>query len=167
MDAAYRRLRPIIAGMLSILVISSCNKLTPAGFWKNYRHEFIQASESDQGPWGGHRKIVWKYENSDTSNGRKAIDYAIRNGWKLTDSLFFANDSLMPLSPYGETDYSYDILKHKLLPSLDPGGAWNIYVFLSDWIAVEPGNARDTEKNGFVAFNREHTEFIVYLLWGE
>ena len=42
-----------------------------------------------------------------------------------------------------------------------------VFVFKTDWEAIEPGNARQTEQNGFIVLNRDGTEMSVYHLWGE
>ncbi|HEX8024333.1 hypothetical protein, partial [Mucilaginibacter sp.] len=46
--------------LILAVVFISCNKLTPAGFWKSFDSGHIIKSSSDQGPRGGHRTITWK-----------------------------------------------------------------------------------------------------------
>jgi hypothetical protein len=151
---------------MCIVLASSCNKTTPAGFWTNFHEDLIVTKDSDQGPWGGHREIYWKSENERTFTSREIIDFALENGWQLTDSLIYTNDSLRPLTNYLDTDYSHDILNETVLEQIKSSDNY-IFVFKTGWIAVEPGNARDTEKNGFVTINSNGTELKVYHLWGE
>jgi len=46
--------------LIVTLAFLSCNKATPAGFWKSYQKDFLVKNISDQVPWGGHRAIYWK-----------------------------------------------------------------------------------------------------------
>ena len=156
----------IIFILTLIVLATSCTKTTPAGFWTNFHKDLIIKKNSDQGPWGGHREIYWKSENEKTFTSREIIDFALENGWQLTDSLIYTNDSLRPLTNYFDTGYSLDILKESVLEQIKSGDNY-IFVFKTGWIAVEPGNARDTEKNGFVTINSNGTELKVYHLWGE
>jgi hypothetical protein len=99
----------LLIPLVLMLVLSSCNMM-PAAFWRNYRPEFILEKNSDQGPWGGVRKIIWRSEVTNTFNSKQLIDYASQNGWQLTDSLISVNDSLKILTDYSCQDYSFSIL---------------------------------------------------------
>jgi hypothetical protein len=160
------KVRRFIFILSHIVLASSCNKTTPAGFWTNFHEDLIVTKDSDHGPWGGHREIYWRSENKRTFTSREIIDFALENGWQLTDSLSYTNNSLRPLTNYLDTDYSYDILNEMVLEQIKSNDNY-IFVFKTGWIAVEPGNARDTEKNGFVTINSNGTELKVYHLWGE
>jgi hypothetical protein len=155
-----------VLSFLCLIMPYSCTRLLPAGFWNNYQPQFIREKESEQGPWGGYRKIVWENKTHPFDKGN-IIDYSRSNGWLLTDSVLFSNDSILILTDYGKTDYSYRILEDNLIPCLEPGSAYRIYVFTTGWITVEPGNARETEKNGFLLFKSDGTKIIAYHRWGE
>ncbi len=146
-------------------IVPSCSNLSPAGFWEKFHPEFVTTSLSDQGPRGGHREIRWKIGSGEPFTSKEIIAFAKDYGWELTDSLVYTRGALTPFTNYDEADYSYDLLLRFLTDDNSP--VTNIFVFKSNWIAVEPGNARDTEKNGFVFLNSTGTELIVYHLWGE
>ena len=70
---------------ISLLIIS-CNKLTPAGFWKNY-HKDLQLKEfSDQGPWGGYRIIHWESKDDYNFEINDILKFTKENDWTLIDS---------------------------------------------------------------------------------
>jgi hypothetical protein len=73
---------------LTVLVIS-CSRTSPAGFWTNFHSDLILTKNSDQGPWGGRREIYWKSETSKSFTEIELIDYANNNDWKLVDSIHF------------------------------------------------------------------------------
>ncbi|MDR1403765.1 MAG: hypothetical protein LBJ60_08710 [Tannerellaceae bacterium] len=161
------KLTGILLGLACLIMHDSCAKLVPAGFWNEYQKQFIQEKESDQGPWGGYRKIVWESNKIKLFDTENIMDYSRSNGWLIADSLLFSNDSILILTNYGKTDYSFRILEDHIIPLLDMGSVYQIYVFTTGWIAVEPGNARETEKNGFVLLESGGKRMIVYHTWGE
>lgn len=146
----------------------SCSKITPAGFWTNFHQELIATKNSDQGPWGGHREIHWKSENTNTFSSKELIDFATKNDWKLTDSISFSADtqSRNSIVELKIDEYSLDIFKDRVLPKLKSKDN-KLFVFKTTWLAVEPGNARETFENGFAVLNSNGTELNVYHLWGE
>lgn len=160
------KIKHILFVLTFTVCLTSCSKTTPAGFWTNFYEDLMITKNSDQGPWGGHREIHWRSKNEKTFNLEEIIDFASKNGWQLTDSLIYANNSLSPLTKYPETDYSFDILRETVLKQIASDKIY-IFVFTTGWTAVEPGNARDTEKNGFVIINSKGTQLMVYHLWGE
>ena len=152
--------------MALIALITSCNKTTPSAFWTNFHRNLITAKISDQGPRGGHREIHWKSEQGKPFTLKEVIEFASRNGWQLTDSLTYTKDSLVKLTNYSDKNYSFDILKENIIKRNHSVDNY-ILIFKTGWIAVEPGNARETEKNGFVQINSNGTELMIYHLWGE
>ncbi|SKC72819.1 hypothetical protein SAMN05660236_2816 [Ohtaekwangia koreensis] len=81
----YSSLIILVAGIL----LFSCSKVTPAGFWVDYKEEYLIESENDQGPWGGHRALYWRADFKYTFRPAEVIDFAAENGWQITDSIFF------------------------------------------------------------------------------
>jgi hypothetical protein len=147
------------------IALPSCSWM-PAAFWEKYRPELILEKNSDQGPWGGVRKIVWKSEKPAVFTAEQLIDYAAQNGWQLVDSLSLIDGSLeMPADASG-TDYSFSILQREALHLLN-ATTCRIFLFKTGWIAVEPGNARDTEVNGFLVLNSDGAELAMFHRWGE
>ena len=68
---------------LSIL-LTNCNKIIPTGFWNDYKKELIIENISNQGPYGGHRAMLWKSKEGKRFNVKEIIEFATYNGWKLT-----------------------------------------------------------------------------------
>lgn len=150
------------------VLVTSCNKTTPAGFWTDFHNDFITSKNSDQGPWGGQREINWKNETNNTFTGKELIEFASKNDWKLLDSISFSADTLTKnsFSKLKINDYSLDILNDNILPKLKSNN-YKIFIFETTWLAVEPGNIRETFENGFAVLNSDETELKVYHLWGE
>ena len=73
-------------------MITSCNKMTPAGFWKNYHKDLKLNVFSDQGPWGGYRIIHWESKNKYDFETNDILKYAKANGWTLIDSSEYGNN---------------------------------------------------------------------------
>ncbi len=154
---------------LTLTVFSlSCSKKTPAGFWINFHKDLLLTKISNQGPWGGHREINWKSDSENTFTEQELIDFAQENDWILVDSVLFSSDTLSTKSfiKLKSDDYSLDILKDRVLSKLNSNDN-KILIFKTTWLAVEPGNTRETFKNGFVVLNSHGTELKVYHLWGE
>lgn len=103
-----------------MFLITSCNKITPAGFWTNFHKDYILANKSDQGPWGGHREINWKSETNNSFSDKELIEFANKNDWKLIDSISFSTDTLTQnsFSNLKNDDYSINILNENILPKL-------------------------------------------------
>lgn len=139
--------------------------MTPAGFWMNFKDDLIVTKNSDQGPWGGYREIYWESKKEKTFNATELIDFASRNGWHVTDSLTYKKSYLKSLTNY-DNDYSFAILNEKVLARITSADI-RIFVFNTGWIAVEPGNFRDTDKNGFVVINSPGTDLRIFHVWGE
>jgi hypothetical protein len=139
--------------------------MMPAAFWKRYRPELILKKSSDQGPWGGVRKVVWKCEKPDGFVAGELIDYAAQNGWPFVDSLRLVDG--LPEMPAGggDADCSLSLLRREA----EAAGVTDCRVlrFRTGWIAVEPGNARDTETNGFLLLSADGTGLTMLHRWGE
>ena len=140
----------------------------PAGFWKDFHKDLIVTKNSDQGPWGGHREIYWESETANAFADKEIIEFANKNDWKLIDSISFSADTLTKnsFSNMKNDDYSLDILKESVFLKLKPNDS-KLFIFKTTWLAVEPGNARDTFENGFAVINSDGTELRIFHLWGE
>jgi len=159
------KIKSILAILTLSILITACSKTTPAGFWINYQKGLISSKANDQGPLGGDSEIHWKYNSAKAFSTKEILDFATKNGWQLTDSLVYKKKLIKPFTNYNDKDYSYCLLE----TFLNKSGATENYVFVfkTGWIAVEPGNERETNKNGFVIINSNRKEFTVYHLWGE
>jgi hypothetical protein len=162
------KIKYILAVLALTVFTNSCSRLSPAGFWTEFHSDLITAKYSDQGPWGGHRKISWKSETGNFFTPQKVIDFAEKNGWKLVDSISFSADTLTKNSVivFKNDGYSTDIFRHEVLPELTAKDN-KVLVFETDWLEVEPGNARETFEDGFAVLNSGMTELKVFHLWGD
>jgi hypothetical protein len=158
------------------LTVTSCNKATPAGFWKNYQKDLIEKDISDEGPYGGHRAIYWKSNKADPFNSSNVLDFAKKNGWTLVGSSIFssvqtskwtyANQAIFPLTHTGFSDKQFNNADLTNFPRWF-GGQVVIYRFKTGWLTLEPGTDNSIEENGFVMISRDGDEMSVYHLWGE
>ncbi len=161
-------IRQILTIFCLTVLMTSCNNTTPAGFWTDFHKELILTKNSDQGPWGGHREINWKSEFANTFIDKELIEFANKNDWKLLDSISFSADTLTKnsFSKLKNDDYSLDIINESILPKLKINDN-RLFIFKTTWLAVEPGNTRETFENGFAVLNSDGTELRIYHLWGE
>ena len=150
------------------VLVASCNKTTPAGFWTDFHKDLILTKDSDQGPWGGHREINWKSEANNTFTDKELIEFAAKNDWQLLDSISFSADTLTKnsFSKLINDDYSLNILNESILPKLKTNDN-KVFIFKTTWLAIEPGNTRETFENGFAVLNSDRTELKIFHLWGE
>ena len=83
-----KRIFPLVTLFL-IFAFTSCNKATPAGFWRNYKKSLLVNDISEQGLYGGHRAVYWKSGITNSFTSADVLDFARKNGWKLVDSSNF------------------------------------------------------------------------------
>jgi hypothetical protein len=149
---------------LSIFTVS-CSNLMPAEFWNDYQKENIHSENSDQGPWGGFREITWVSDSVNRFNSNDVINFAIKNGWTITDSLIISNKNA--ITPEIDLEnYSDEVLKSKIESDIK-WTRFSVYRFKTGWIKVEAGNIRETNKTGILAIKSDKTEMYVYHFWGE
>lgn len=157
-------------------VFVSCNKATPASFWKSYQNQHLVQNISDQGPYGGHRALHWKSKERNTFTSEDILHFATKNGWTLVDSALisseqtnrwvYSNEAIFPLT---NTGFSDTVLNDSRLGDFPRwfAGEIDLYKFETGWVLIKPGTDSSTEENGFVILNHDKTEFAVYHLWGE
>lgn len=143
-------------------------EIMPAGFWTGFHKDLIITKNSDQGPWGGRREISWKSGTIHTFTDKELIEFAEKNDWKLLDSIsvFAKTSTESSFSKLRNDGYSRDILKEIILPKMKTTDI-RIFIFETTWLAVEPGNTRETFQNGFAVLSSDGTELKIYHLWGE
>lgn len=158
----------IVTFILLAVIATSCNRLGPAGFWTRFHKDLIKIEHSDQGPSGGHREIYWESETKNTFTVTELVGFAKKNGWQLVDSVSFSIDTLnsRSFSQLKNDDYSVDILKDRIWPDMKPHDN-RLFIFKTTWLAVEPGNTRETYDNGFAVLNSSGTTLKIYHVWGE
>lgn len=158
--------------LIFMVVFASCNKLSPASFWKNLDNEHIVKSTSDQGPWGGKRTISWKNRAGIYKRGY-VVRFAEKNGWKLKyttviDTLLDRNISIdnEGLSPEdaelvlygGNTDANYSF-------SGCVNNGCTLYEFDSGWTKVIEWE--DVMATGYILVNSAGTRMTMFHSWGE
>ncbi|MCF1750325.1 hypothetical protein [Mariniradius sediminis] len=163
-----RTIKHVLTIFSLTVLVTSCNKNVPAGFWTNFHKDLILTKNSDQGPWGGHREMNWKSKSNNTFTDKELIEFADKNDWKLIDSITFSADTLTKdiFSKLRNDDYSLDILNESILPKLKITDN-KIFIFKTTWLKVEPGNTRETFENGFAILSSDGTELKIYHFWGE
>jgi hypothetical protein len=162
--------------VLYILILfaffASCDKTMPAGFWNNFHKSLLVKNLSDHGPYGGHREMYWKSDKAKVFISKEVIKFATNNSWSFVDSFFFSAKELINLTnnsqtfPFTYSDFADSSMNttafHKWITS-----DVMIYRFKTNWIAIEPGNSKQTENNGYIVINSDGSELSVYHLWGE
>lgn len=149
--------------LLSVL-LTGCSKLTPSGFWTDYHSDSIVRKFSDQGPWGGVRNIIWESDTSISST-KELLDFASQNDWDLTNKISFPSDKER-LHNFNIDDYSIYLLEEHVVSNWKDQD-FEVFIFRTGWVAIEPGNIRETEKNGFLVINSDRSKIEVFHLWGE
>ncbi len=159
-----------------VFFLFSCNKATPAGFWKNYRQTFLKENISNQGPYGGSRSLHWKSEKAYSFSSIRIIDFAKDNGWEFTDSSTIdiaqttkwldGEKEIFPMTSIDLTNANTNIYIYHNFPRWF-GGNIKLYKFKTGWLRFEPGTDNSTEENGFVLISEDYSEFAVYHFWGE
>ena len=163
------------AATLTISLVS-CHKLTPAGFRKNYKEDFLVQNLSNQGPYGGHRAMHWRADKPNTFSSHNIINFAVKNDWHLVDSFQFQEEQTMIWTYNGSSVFPLTSAGFSNTVSNNPelehfprwfGGKIKLYRFRTGWIIIEPGEGDLIAENGFVLINSDKTEMAVYHLWGE
>lgn len=162
--------------LILTLAFASCNKTTPAGFWKNYEKDLVVKNISDQGPFGGHRAVYWKSEKKNAFTSAHVLQFAKKNGWTLIDSSqynsnktskwTYNNKAVFPLTSTGFSDAVENNTQLENFPRWF-GGQVTVFKFKTGWETINPGTHNSIEENGFVLINSDGTEMAVYHLWGE
>jgi len=165
-----------IVGFLIVFlfIVLSCNKMTPAGFWKKYHSDFMVKEISDQGPWGGFRIIHWEDNNNDRFVNIDILKYAKDNGWDLIDSIdygknlpkswTFSDKQIFPYN-YNESNDLDNQINDKLQRWIESD--FKLYSFKTGWIILKPGTDESTERTGFIIISNDNRKMTVYHLWGE
>ncbi|MCG2420550.1 hypothetical protein K8089_16125 [Aequorivita sp. F47161] len=159
------------------IICSSCSRITPSGFWLNYKSELITEKKNDQGPWGGTLYINWSADKNTEFNIKKITELASQNGWKLIDSTNYNKVDLINMSDFGKPTINLPLknftpesteanLKSESFPRFIETD-FKLYRFKTKWLIFEPGTDNSTQDNGFVLLSSDNKRMTVYQLWGE
>ena len=163
----------------ALMVLSSCARLAPAGFWANYRPELIVQKYSDQGPWGGIRWVHWVapapgmftlagVESFATSHGwvcQKPVAYSAQqiHAWRYPQQN--AGKPVFPLHFGSANRPPVDATVREFPRHID--GDSLVVQCDSRWARVEPGSGKSSTAFGYIQIDRSGTRLAVYHLWGE
>lgn len=131
----------------TLLCAGACSRLSPAGFWSTYRPELILSQSSDQGPWGGTRRIHWQSSPGSFSEA-DVVGFATEHGWTVVGRCSVPP----PSEQYGTTMMDVPCL---------------VLACTSGWVRVEPGSGRADETSGFVEISTDGSRLSVSHRWGE
>jgi hypothetical protein len=160
-----------------LILIYSCGKTMPSGFWQDFKAEYLKDNISDQGPRGGHTAIHWKAENLNVFQSADVTAYARKNGWDLVDSIAIDTNMLnqwynikRPIFPLSHEDF--DLSASSNYSTYEDFPRWintksTVYRFKTSWVFIEPGTDETNNINGFVLLNNDGSEMSVYNVWGE
>jgi hypothetical protein len=159
--------------LILAVVFVSCNKLTPAGFWKSFDSDHIIKNNSDQGLWGGHRTITWK-NRANIYNSADIIKFAESNGWKLSDKAIIDTlaDRNVSIKNEGDKlpeDADLAIYGGNTEANLSFSGCVNggctLYEFDSGWMRVDEDETISAK--GYILISANKTRMTMFHSWGE
>lgn len=156
--------------LIALLVITSCNRTMPAGFWTSYHSNLITYKTSDQGPWGGDRVIHWASEKDGTFSEKETIEYAKQHGWvflerrelsslELEKWKSFQGKQVFTLI-YGNRSSDNDRLPRHISEDAV------LLKFDSKWIREDPGSVRTTSAYGYALISKNGRKLAIYHHWG-
>jgi hypothetical protein len=147
--------------LLALALVSSACRIVrgPAGFWKTYESGLITQSESDQGPWGGERSIVWHSDTPGTFTLDEARRFATSEGWKFLESSRYEGISNGRAARQAAQHIESREPEFLNTPS-------TIGRFDSDWLREDPGTGETSPAFGYVQVSDDGTDMYVYHFWG-
>ena len=115
----------------------------------------------------------WRESSNGAFSKYDILTFAKSNGWKCVDTVSISSGALAKWLvngkahfPFSYTDFSdLDNLELKFPRWIDPDVT--VYRHTTGWLAVQPGNAVQTEINGYIVVSSDSSQFSVYHLWGE
>lgn len=160
----------IKVALIFLLLIASfaCKSRVPAGFWLKFTPNSIILHDSKQGLYGGRSFTCWQTSGNDIFNISDFKNFAKNHGWKLQDSFKIKSSWLAKFNffPFTYSRFSDSNLVDVGFRSWVLSDAI-LYRFNTGWIAVEPGNAKETDQNGYVVISSNGSRVAVYHKWGE
>ena len=137
-----------------ILLLISCGKIAPAGFWIGYKNGDIKVKEQDNGPWGGYSRFHW-VSQEHAFDPKDVQTFAKANGWSLIDSLT-VDEFVLLIKSNG-----------KKLDMMDTIQAIRVIRFDTGWLLLGPEPDESTSQNGYVLLSEAGDQMSVYHFWGE
>ena len=167
----------ILFTLLVLTFLTSCNRVIPAGFWKNYKDDLIKEDISDQGPWGGYRSMLWESHEQGQFTSNEIVEFATNNGWTFVRRTKFVGAEIeqwtydrkmiFPLSDRGfnskpkDNNHTYSSFPRWITGDIE------LLEFKTGWMIVAPGTGKASPAYGYVIINNDKSKMSVYHLWGE
>ena len=166
---------------LLILIIGlnfiSCSRLTPSGFWLNYKSDLITEKLNDQGPWGGTLAVSWKTKSDSKFNTADLIKVAEKNSWILIDSLEIDQAELKIMTEFQKPTIRLPLKNFEPNPKKadyksQPLPRWinedaKLLRFKTNRLIFDSGTDDSTTENGFILISENGMQMTVYQIWGE
>jgi hypothetical protein len=153
-----------------VLTVAGCNRLTPAGFWKSYRSNFIVYKTIDQGLWGGDRVIHWVSEKAGTFSEEETLEYAKKHGWVFLERIELSSGELEKWKGFrvkqvfilinGSVNYDNDSFPRHISEDAV------LLKFDSKWIREDPGTGQTSTAYGYVLISKNGQKMAIYHRWG-
>lgn len=171
-------MRKISVLILGTLFLISCDRSLPSGFWKNFRSELIEKSDSNQGPYGGKRSLFWSTPVNGTFSEKEVLEFASANKWEPVDSMTFTRKELhswhhdgIPVFPI-YFDGAIKIYSENNLSAYTAFERWiesdlKVYRCRTNWLLFYPGTDESTQENGYIIISQDGRQMTIYHLWGE
>jgi hypothetical protein len=157
--------------------VTSCSKITPSGFWINYKSDQITDKKNDQGSWGGTLIINWVAKKNSKFDITDVEKIASDNDWELIDSSKYYTADLekmtdfgkpiinLPLKNFTPEKQRADLKSNSIRRRIKTD--FTLYRFKTGWIIFEPGTDSSTQENGFLLISSDKKKMTVYHIWGE
>ena len=160
--------------LLLIVVLCSCNKTAPAGFWSSFHDDLLKENISDQGPHGGHRALLWVASGNQHFHSTDIINFAKGEGWEFVDSLHISTVEMTDWVSGGKLFFPFSFKEFSgrnettsnYFPRWISANA-TVYEFKTGWDKYEAGSDKSTNVNGFALLSDDAKMLSVYHLWGE
>jgi hypothetical protein len=162
--------------ILPLIILLSCDKVMPGGFWDKFEQDLRIEKQSDQGPWGGTRIYYWKSSAEGFFTKEKVINITSANEWELVDSIGYQEKQFQNWQNNGKPTFIIEVgpfeppTDESFLREESPrwtNSDLTLYKFKTGWIILYPRTDSSTEVNGFITLSKDGTEMTVYHLWRE
>lgn len=153
--------------LYTLLNLIACNSSAPGAFWTDFESNSIVLQESDHGPRGGHRIILWKNQTTSAFTPSLILEYATSKGWTLVDSSnLHESKSKFPIfleGVRGEEEVKTLITEFERFIDSE----LTVYQFKTSWMLLKPGTDESTFENGYILLSKDQKSMTLYHVWGE
>ena len=147
--------------LAAAIALTACNRLVPSGFWKGYRKDSIVKQQSDQGPWGGERWILWESSETGAFSEVDAKRFAVDHSWTFLERVEMPAGAI-DAAPVFFKGYDY---ARTHFPRFIAGDSV-VLQFDSGWMREDPGTNAMSTAYGYLQLSKDGRKMVVYHLWG-